>query len=219
MHGRLFLSLNFFLSVSLHVFCQSNGQANTILPVQSDTLIFNVLSSNLYDKQTEIDEIKNLYKLSIWHFAPGISYDFIRNRYYLTLSTGGLVNHFVSKKQEKRRIGVIERKYKAKDFADELRVSNQVLSIQADYQDLLLSKKALLNEIEIFFIHKEQYAQNEIDTEKFLTSKKNIITSIKNHNSSVTSLYKHILNLSSICNVPLSADLNDLNFDINCIDN
>ena len=68
---------------------------------------------------------------------------------YLTVSTSGLVNHFVSKKQEKRRIGAIERKYKAKDISDEYRISNLIMAIQVDYQDLKLSKIAVLKEIEI----------------------------------------------------------------------
>ena len=162
------------------------------LSLKEDSLIFNVLSQNALDKQSEIDEIKGLYKLSLWHFAPGLSYDFIRERVYFTVSTSGLVTHFTNKKMEKRRMGVIERKYKVKDLSDELRISNQILSIQADYKDLLLSKKAVQNEIDIFLIHKEQHAKNEIDTEKYLNSQKTIITAIKNHNSSVTSLYKNI---------------------------
>ena len=119
---------------------------------------------------------------------------------------------------EKRRLGVIEHKYKVKDLSDELRISNQILSIQADYKDLLLSKKAVQNEFDIFLIHKEQHAKNEIDTEKYLNSQKTIITAIKNHNSSVTSLYKNILNLSSICNSPISADLDALYFSLDFID-
>jgi hypothetical protein len=167
---------------------------------------------NSFDKETEIGEIKNLYKLSIWHFAPGISYDFIRNNYYLTVSTSGLVSHFINKKQETRRIHAIERKYKAKDLADELKISNLVLAIKADYQDLILAKQAVKLEIDIFMIQKEQFAKNEIDTEKYLTAKKNIINTVKNHNSTITELYKQILNLSGICNYSIPADLSDLYF-------
>ena len=219
MFARLFLSLNLLLSISLIVTGQSNGQNNDLLCIQADTLILNVLSTNDFDKQTEIEEIKDLYKLSLWHFAPGVSYDFIRNRYYLTVGTSGLVNHFISKKQETRRISAIERKYKAKQLADELRVTNQLLSIQADYQNILLSRKAAKIEIDIFLIHKEQYSKNEIDTEQFLTHKRNIINVIRNQNSSVTCLYKEILNLSTICNTEITADLSNLYFDIDFIDN
>ena len=203
---------------SSHVRGQTNEQLRYSLNIKADSLIFNVLNANSFDKQTEVDEIKNLYNLSPWHFAPGLSYDFIRNRCYLSISTSGLVSHFVNKKMEKRRLGVIDRKYKVKDLSDELRVSNQILSIQADHQDLLLSKKAVCNEIEIFLIHKQQFANNEIDTEKFLNSQKSIINAIKNHNSSVTALYKNILNLSSICNYPISADLDDLYFSLDFMD-
>jgi hypothetical protein len=209
---RIYISLILLLSVSSPVIAQTNGQNDNLLNIQADTLIINVLSTNNFDKQTEIDEIKDLYKLSIWHFAPGISYDFINNRYYLTVSTSGLVNHFVSKKQEKRRISAIERKYKAKETADELKVANKLLSIQADYQDLILSKKSVQIEIDIFMILKEQHEKNEIDMEKYLNAKKNIINTIKIHNSAVTELYKEILQLSSICNSPISADLSGLYF-------
>ena len=208
----------FLLVFSSYVYSQSEDRLNSLPAIKADSLIHSALNINHYEKKTEIDEIHNLYKLTVWHFAPGVSYDFIRNRYYLTINTAGLVTHFVSKKQERRRIGAIERKYKAKDISDELRISNLIMSIQADYQDLLMSKKAVQNDVDIFLIHKEQYEQNEIDTEKFLTSKKSIITSIKNHNSAVTSLYKDILNLSSVCNSPISADLNDMYFTTDFID-
>jgi hypothetical protein len=206
------------MSVSFAVLAQSNGQDTTLLNIRADTLILNLHNSNDFDKQTEIDEIKDLYKLSIWHFAPGISYDFIRNRYYLTISTSGLVSHFISKKQEKRRVSTIERKYKAKLFGDEIKVTNSLLAIQAGFQDLLLAKKAVQIEIDIFLIQQEQYSKNEIDTEKYLTAKKNIINTIKNHNASVTELYKEILNLSSICNSHISADLSNLYFDLRFLD-
>ena len=68
------------------------------LVIDTDSVIFNALSLNNFDKQTEIDEIKGLYRLSPWHFAPGLSYDFVRNRYYVTLSTSGLVSHFLGKR-------------------------------------------------------------------------------------------------------------------------
>ena len=214
-----FFGYVFMLCFVNYVHSQSKERQQYLPDIRADSLIYNALILNAYDKQTEIEEIKNLYKLSIWHFAPGISYDFIRNRYYLTVGTSGLVNHFVNKKMEQRRLGVIDRKYKAKDITDELKVSNQILSIQADFQDLIFSKKAVQKEIEIFLIHKEQFAQNEIDTEKFLNSQKNIISSIKNHNSSVTTLYKNILTLSSICNTPISADsLDELYFSLNILD-
>jgi hypothetical protein len=179
-----------------------------------DTLIFNLHTANAFDKETELNEIRNLYKLSVWHFAPGISYDFIRQRTYLTVNTSGLVNHFVSKKTENRRIGAIERKYKAKDLGDELRIHNLVRGIEKDHQDLILGKKVIRIEIDIFLIQQQQYKENEIDTEKFLTSKRNIINSVKQHNGSVTNLLKQILNLSSICNSPISADLEHLYFSL-----
>ena len=213
----LYAFLLTFAPYALHG--QLNGQFPYQFAINADSLIHNALNINNYDKKTEIDEIKNLYKISPWHFAPGVSYDFIRNRYYFTVSTSGLVNHFVNKKMENRRLGVIERKYRAKDLSDELRIANQILSIQADYQNILLSQKSVNNEVEIFLIHKEQYAQNEIDTEKYLNSQKNIISAIKIHNSAVTSLYKDVLNLSSVCNTPISADcLSDLYFSLDFID-
>jgi len=196
--------LTFFLSYAAAASAQED---TTLFQINVDQLITNAISSNHYDRQTEIDEIKDLYKLSPWHFAPGISYDFIRNRYYLTISTSGLVSHFLGKRMETKRISAIERKYKARDLADELKINNRVLAIQSDIKDLKLAKKVVQIEIDIFLIQQEQFAKNEIDTEKFLNSKKNIINTIKNHNSSVTALYKDILELSAICNTPTPADL------------
>jgi hypothetical protein len=192
------------------VFGQSNDSDKLILNLQPDTLIFNLHVANAFDRETELDEIRNLYKLSVWHFAPGIAYDVIRDRIFLTISTSNLISHFVNKKVENRRIGAIERKYKAKDLGDELRIINLVRGIEKDYQDLVLAKKVVDIEIEIFLIHQQQFQENEIDTEKYLTSKRNIVSSINRHNGAVTNLVKQILNLSSICNSPLSADLEHL---------
>jgi len=203
-----------FPSVTLH------AQERIFWNLDPDTLINQALSLNYFDKQTEIEEIKNVYKLSLWHFAPSLSYDFIRNRYYVSLSTAGLVSHFVSKKQENRRMGAIERRYKAKNIADELKVNNLVLAIEADFQDILLNRKATSIEIELFLIKKQQYAENEIDTETYLTAKSHIINRIKLHNSSVTELFKNILNLSGICNVPIPADdTKQLYFTLEFLDN
>jgi hypothetical protein len=191
-----------------------NAQDDSVLLFNVDDLIVNAQLINKFDKNTEIGEIKDLYKLSIWHFAPGISYDFIRNRYYLTISTSGLVNHFIGKRQEKRRINTIERKYKAKNLADELKINNHALAIQADYKDLVLAKQIVQIEIDIFLIQKEQYIKNEIDTEKFLTSKKNIINTIKTHNNTVTELYKKILEISNMSDTPVQLDLSNLYFNL-----
>jgi len=207
------------LSVLLPAFAQQIEPDKFVLNLQPDSLIHNLLATNNFDKETELSEIRNLYKLSFWHFAPGISYDFIRQRTYLTINTSALVSHFVSKKMETRRIGAIERKYKAKEIGDQLRIQNLIRAIEKDHSDLILAKKVVDIEIDIFLIQQQQYKQNEIDTEKYLTSKKNIINAIKLHNSSVTNLIKQILNLSSICNSPVSADLDHLYFTLDFIDN
>ena len=192
---------------------------NLSLVIDTDSIILNSISLNNFDRQTEIDEIKGLYKLSPWHFAPGLSYDFIRNRYYITLSTSGLVSHFLGKRQENRRVSAIERKYKAKDLADQLRINNKVLAIQADHTDLILAVKVVQIEIDIFLIQKQQYENNEIDTERFLTAKRNIINTVKNHNSAVTGLYKNILDLSNSTDSTVPVDLSSLYFDIEFLDN
>jgi len=182
--------------------------------IDADELIAGAHNTSAFDKQTEIEEIKELYKLSVWHFAPGVSYDFIRGRAYLTVSTSNLVSHFIGKRTERKRINAIERKYKARDLADELKINNRLLSIDADIKDLVLAKQVVQIEIDIFMIQHEQYIKNEIDTEKYLNSKKNIINTIKNHNTSVTSLYKQILELSGICNIEIPADLSNFYFDL-----
>jgi hypothetical protein len=206
------------LSLFLLFAFRANAQDDGILSIDVNNLIMNAQLVNNFDKKTEIGEIKDLYKLSVWHFAPGISYDFVRNRYYLTVSTSGLVNHFIGKRQEKRRINSIERKYKAKNIGDELKISNQVLAIQADHKDLILAKQIVQIEIDIFMIQKEQYERNEIDTEKFLTSKKNIINTIKSHNSAVTELYKKILELSTMSDTPIRLDIDNLYFDLDFLE-
>jgi len=78
-----------------------------------------------------------------------------------------------------------------------------------------MAKKVVQIEIDIFLIQAEQFRKNEIDTETYLNAKKNIINTIKNHNSSVTAIYKQLLELSAICNTTIPADFNQFYFSLN----
>ena len=98
-------------------------------------------------------------------------------------------------------------------------INNKVLAIQADHTDLILAVKVVQIEIDIFMIQKQQYDNNEIDTERFLTAKRNIINTVKNHNSAVTALYKNILDLSNSTDSTIPVDLSSLYFDIDFLDN
>jgi hypothetical protein len=205
-----------FLFITLHTAITHAQQIPNFYP---EIFQQNISDLNNENRRTELFEIKDFYKLTPWHFAPGLSYDLITQRYYFTVSTSGLVDYFQNKKQQKRRISAIERKYKTKNSTDENRINNKILSIQANYQDIILGKKATQIEIDIFKIQKEQYQKNEINTENFLTAKKNIINTVKNHNSTVTALYNKIIELATECNTAaVDINLSDLYFSLDFID-
>ena len=192
------LFVNYFIFCCVICNCQIYSNDTTYLPLFFDDIFLNIKDLNEKERFTEIREIKGIYKLSVWHFAPSVSYDFIRQSYYLNISSSHLVSHFIGKRQENRRIGTINRKYNTKNNSDEIKLRNQILSIQADYQDLLLSHQVIKIEVEAFLINKEQFEKNEINTESFLNSKSNIINKIKNFNSDVTTLYNKLLTLSDL---------------------
>jgi hypothetical protein len=182
-----------------------------------DTLLSQLLISRIsqIDEETriEIDETRGLHKLSFWHFAPALHYDFINSNYYISLSTAALVNHFLGKRQEKKKLSAIDRRHRVRVANEEIRIKSKFASILKDVDNIALSRKILLNDEQIYRIKQQQYSNNEIDSETFLREKSAMLNKIKTHNSSVLSIEKEILELQSITGYELQADLTELYFD------
>jgi hypothetical protein len=88
------------------VICNAQQQHDTEA-LHLDSLIQKLQAALSVKKDIEIQEIKGVYRLTPWHFAPNLNYDFINNNYYVTVSTAPIVANMIGKRQEKRRISAI----------------------------------------------------------------------------------------------------------------
>jgi hypothetical protein len=184
----------------------------------NDSLLINLIhnknSQLVEEKEIEIEETKGVYKLSLWHFAPSLNYDFINNNYYISLSTSSLVNHFLGKRQEKKKISAIERRHKAKQNAEEIKIRTKYGAILREIENIKLSKYILTNDILIYEIKLKQYQNNEIDSETFLREKSSILNKIKTHNTLIINTEKEILEIQNIAEYEFEINLKNFYFDI-----
>jgi len=202
---KRFLSILNFLIFSL---LQTYAQESAVL--QIDTLIVNLHTAIELQRSIEIEEIAGVYKLTPWHFAPNLNYDFINNNYYVTISTSTIVSHFISKRQETKRISAANRKYDNQTKTAEIRLKSLCITVNQRLTNLQLSYHIVTNDINIFDINHTQYINNEIDTETFLKLKSAILNKIKSHNTEVAEIQKLILEIALLTETEIFLDLTDL---------
>ena len=166
------------------------------------------------EKEIQIDEVKGLHKLSPWHFAPSIHYDPINSKYYVSVSTAHLVQHFLAKRQETKQISSIERRHKIKTVAETIKIKKLYAAILIDIQDIEQNQKILETDKLIYNIKKQQYNNNEIDTETFMREKSTILTKIKNHNTTVFKTQKNILELETVAETEFELNIDSLKISI-----
>jgi hypothetical protein len=175
--------------------------------LQLDSLILKLQEAIAMKKDIEVQEIKGVYKLTPWHFAPNLNYDFINNKYYVTVSTGPIISNTIGKRQEKRRISAIERRYTSLEHTSEIKLKATYLQVNQKITNLNLSHEILLNDIEIFKIKFQQHEANEIDTETFLKERSSILNKIKSHNTDVADIQRYLLDIEQLTEYELQMDL------------
>jgi hypothetical protein len=175
--------------------------------LQLDSLIDKLHQVIAIQKDIETQEIKGVYKLTPWHFAPSLNYDFINDKYYFTISTQHFISHFLGKRQENRKLLSIERRYDNQIKSQEIRLKNIYIVLKQRLTNLQLSHEILLNDIEIFKIKSQQHDNNEIDTETFLKEKSSILNKIKNHNTDVNDIQRHLLEIELLTEFEIELDI------------
>jgi uncharacterized protein YegL len=158
-------------------------------------------------KDIEIQEIKGVYKLTPWHFAPNLNYDFINDNYYVTISTGPIISNMIGKRQEKRRLSAIERRYTNLERTSELKLKSLFLQVNQRITNLSLSYEILLNDIEIYKIKLQEHENHEIDTEAFLKERSAILNKIKNHNTDITDIQRSLFDIEQLTEQEFEIDL------------
>ena len=175
--------------------------------LQLDSLIFRLHQSLSEQKDIEVSEIKGVYKLTFWHFVPSLNYDFINNKYYFTISSSAFVSNMISKRQERRRLSSIDRRYTLLEKNSELKLKSLYSQLLHRLTDLKLSFEIVTNDIEIFKIRRQEHTNNEIDTESFLTSRSSILNKIKSHNSDVSDIQKFMFDIEQLTSFSFDLDL------------
>jgi hypothetical protein len=175
-----------------------------------DSLLEQMEQANYIQKSLEIEEIKGVYQLSVWHFVPSLNYDFINNNYYLTISSSAFVSNMIGRRQEKKKLSAIERRYDQKNKTDEIKLKSLYVNILHNFESVELSRQILLNDIEIYKIKKQEHQENEIDTESYLQAKSGILNKIKNHNNEVTKLQSDFYQLEALTEQEFQITLDSL---------
>jgi hypothetical protein len=67
-----------------------------------------------------------------------------------------------------------------------------------------------LNDIDVFRIRAEEYANNEIDTEAFLKDRSSILNKIRSHNADVSSIQKFKFDIEQLTEYEIDLDLSRL---------
>lgn len=175
--------------------------------LQIDSLLINLQAATNLQKSIEIEEVKGVHKITVWHFVPNLNYDFINNNYYLTISTSNFITNMINKRQEKRKLSAIERRYTNQMKVSELKLKSLLLSINQKLDNMKLSGIILANDVEIFRIKVQEYSNNEIDTESFLQERSSILNKIKTHNVSVSDIQQDIYQIEELTQTSVNLDL------------
>ena len=198
-----------FFAILLLIISYRTTCAQTTDALQFDSLLFKLNSAIEAQRDLEIDEIKDVYRLTPWHFMPSLNYDFINNRYYITISASAIVSNMISKRQEVKRVSAATRKYENQSKTAEIRLKSLIISVNQRITNLQLSYHIVTNDISIFQINHTQFLNHEIDTEEFLKLKSSILNKIKNHNSDVAEIQKLLLEISLLTETELFIDLSE----------
>ena len=175
--------------------------------LQLDSLLMKMQDALSVQKSIEVSEIKGVYRITPWHFIPCLNYDFINNRYYLTVSSGPLVSNIINKRQEKRKLSAIDRRYNNLEKTSEIKLKSLYLQLVQKYTNVFLSLDILMNDIELFKIKAQEYSKNEIDTESYLKEKSSILNKIKNHNNEVADIQRFLLDIEQLTEFEINFDL------------
>jgi hypothetical protein len=175
--------------------------------LQLDSLMLKMQVAIDVQKDIEVSEIKGVYRITPWHFVPSLNYDFINNRYYLTVSSGPLVSNMINKRQETRKLSAIDRRYSNLEKTSEIKLKSLYMQVIQKYTNIGLSHEILMNDVEIFKIKAIEYANNEIDTEAFLKDRSSILNKIKTHNNEVADIQRFILEIEQLTEYEIELDL------------
>ena len=189
----------------LLVTCIASAQSSNQMDL--DSLIVNLHKRIEEQKDIELEEIKGVYRLTPWHFAPSLNYDFINNNYYVTISSSAFISNMISKRQETRRISAAERKYDNQVRSAEIRLRSLFVSVNQSITNLRLSYAIVSNDIEIYVIKLTEHTNNEIDTETFLRERSRILNLIRTHNSEVASIQRQLLEIELLTETEILLDL------------
>ena len=198
----IIVSISMFASVGI-------AQQSNVTGLVLDSLINDMQNAINLQRSIEIEEIQGVYKITPWHFVPSLNYDFINERFFITISSGPFVSHVMGKRQETRRLSAINRRYENQIYSAEIRLRSLFITVNQRMVNLQLSHAIVSNDIEIFIIKQKQHANHEIDTETYLREKSTILNRIRNHNTEVAEVQRLLLDIELLTETVIGLDLSE----------
>jgi len=200
----------FVIIVSISMFAGVGiAQQANVSGLVLDSLINDMHNAQNLKRSIEIEEIQGVYKITPWHFVPSLNYDFINERFFVTISSGPFISNMMGKRQETRRISATNRKYENQIYSAEIRLRSLFISINQRIINMQLSHAIVENDMEIFIIKYSQHFHNEIDTETFLRERSTILNKIRSHNTEVADIQRLILDIELLTETIIELDLSE----------
>jgi len=113
----------------------------------------------------------------------------------------------INKRQEKRRLSALERRYNNQIKTQEIKLKSLFFSLNQRIANIQLSYEILMNDIEIYKIQIQEHTHNEIDTETFLKEKSAILNKIKSHNKEISDIQSFLYDIEQLTEFEINIDI------------
>jgi len=127
---------------------------------------------NYYDlkEQAELEEYKDIKKLTWLLFIPGIGYDFINQNPYVVYNTSSLFSYFNTRIKQSHKRENIKKENKLTFRTDQIKLERLYLRLMALFNEYELEKSVYADYCKLYEINSGKYHNNEIGLENLLLS-------------------------------------------------
>lgn len=121
-------------------------------------------------RHAELEEYKNVKKLTWLLFIPGIGYDFINHNPYLVYNTSSLFSYFNTREKQKHKRQNIKKENELNFRTAQVKLERLYLRLKALFNEYKLEKGVYDDYCKLYEIKSGKYENNEISLETLLLS-------------------------------------------------
>lgn len=155
----------------------------------------------------DLENYKNLNKLSWLLFIPGIGYDFINQNPYIVYNTSSLFSYFNQKIKQKHIKQSLILQSSLLESADLIKLNRYYLRFEQLSEEYKLDKDNFNIYSKLYMIKKNKYIENEINLETLLLSEIQLNSRKKSLYQTSTKLYDLILQIEMLTHSNLSFEI------------